>query len=161
LEDRDVPAGNVSAFVSGGVLQAIGDSADNRVWIMNLGKGQAIVAPLDDTAINGVRAPVIVGGIAFAYNAQLGDGNDFLYITNAAGAMSLFVDMGNGHDGLALDYNTNTAQNVFRLGSGNDYVSVGMDQFLGATTFDLGQGDNRVNIAGSEFGAVSFVGGSG
>ncbi len=158
LEDRDVPAGNVTAFVSGGVLQITGDSADNRIWVMGLEDGKAIIAPLDNTTINGVQAPQILGGIAFAYNAQMGAGNDFLYYSNISGGRSLFAVMGDGDDGLAIDFAKNSGPNILSMGSGNDVITVGMGKLMGFTTFDLGPGKNRINIAATEFGGVAFRG---
>lgn len=160
LEDRVVPAGNVTAILSGGVLHIFGDDQANRIWVAGAGENAAVVATLDGTTINGRRAAVRFEGIDFAYDIKLHDGNDFLYVTGLTGNAGLFADTGEGNDGAAIDNSCIGGLTVITTGTGDDTVSVGMGKQF-ATTFNLGAGDDRIDIAGTEFGDVVFNGGAG
>jgi len=160
LEDRTVPAGNVMAFVDGGVLHIWGDSADNRIWVSGAGKDTAVITTLDGTTLNGARTQLWFTGIQFAYDIQLHDGNDFLYVSGLDGSAGLFVQMGDGNDGLAVDHVRLDGANVLYTGSGDDTVSIGGGKMKWAA-FDTGAGDDRLLIYGTEFGDVVFAGGPG
>ena len=160
LEDRTVPAGNVTAFVENGVLHIWGDSADNRIWVSGAGKDTAVIVTLDGTTLNGGRTPLWFDGIKFAYDIQLHDGNDFLYVSGLDGSAGLFVNMGDGNDGLAADRLALDGANVLYTGAGNDTVSVGGGKMKWAA-FDVGAGNDRLFIVGTEFGDVVFAGGEG
>ena len=160
LEDRIVPAGNVSAFVSGGVLHIWGDSQANQVWVAGIGDNSAVVATLDGTNINGVHVAQRFDGILFAYDIHLQGGDDFLYVTGVSGKAGLFVDTGEGNDGVAVDNCCIGGLTVITTGNGDDTVSIGMGKEF-ASTFNLGAGDDHMNIAGTEFGDVVFNGGDG
>ncbi len=160
LEDRTVPAGNITATVFGGVLQVQGDSAANQVWVEGLGGGQAIITGLGGTTVNG-GGPVVLGGIEFAYDIRLGDGDDGLWVTGAQGNKALWVDMGAGNDGLAVVAAWNTGPNVFVMGAGNDSISVASAIWDNVTFFDMGDGDDNFAVDGVQFGSALFNGGAG
>jgi hypothetical protein len=161
LEDRTVPAGNVTAVVVGGVLQVEGDGSANLVWVEGLGGGQAIVTGLGGTRVNGSTTPIVLGGIDFAYHIRLGDGNDGLWVTGAQGDRALWVDLGSGDDRLAVAAAWNTGPNVLQTGTGNDVVSAAAAIWDNVTFFDLGEGDDALVAAGIRFGSALFNGGSG
>jgi hypothetical protein len=161
LEDRTVPSGNVTAVVTRGMLEITGDAQGNQVWVNGLGHGQAVITPMGDTTVNGGHAPVVLGGIAFAYDTHLGTGDDFLLVTNTQGNIGLFADMGPGDDGLAVDYAGHTGTTALYTRAGNDVISLGMDKFTGATVVNTGAGNDQVVAGGTEFGEVLFAGGPG
>jgi len=144
-----------------GILHVTGDGAANRIHLTGLGNQQALLSPLDDTTINGSHAPVAFAGINIAYDIQLGDGDDFLYVSNTDGPAGLFIDMGNGNDGLAIDYARHRGVTSINTGAGDDLVSIGVGRLDGFTALDVGPGNNHVDIAGVRFGSMAFVGGSG
>jgi FKBP-type peptidyl-prolyl cis-trans isomerase len=160
LEDRTVPSGgNVTAFVDGGVLRVFGDDQANhlRVTAIDNGKrGEAILIPLNGTTLNGRAEPIILGGIAFAYDIRMGKGDDFLWVTDTGGNISVFVHMGAGNDALTMDFARHTGQTVLRTGAGHDTVSLGMGKLTGGTLIDTGGGNDQVFVGGTEFGAVQF-----
>lgn len=161
LEDRTVPSGNVTAQVVGGMLRIDGDALHNQILITSLDDDKAIITPLGDTTVNGSSGPVTLGGIVFAYDIRMGDGNDFVWITGIQGDSGLFVDMGNGNDGLTVDYAAHSGTTALFMGGGNDVISLGMGEYSGITIIDLGEGDDQVVIAGSTIGPVLFSGGNG
>jgi hypothetical protein len=161
LEDRSLPSGNVTAQVIGGMLRLDGDALHNQVLITGLEDNQAIITPLGDTTVNGSSSPITLGGILFAYDIRMGDGNDFVWITGTQGEIGVFVDMGNGNDGLTIDYAGHTGTTALFMGSGNDVISLGMGEYEGITILDLGDGDDQVVIAGSTIGPVLFHGSTG
>lgn len=162
LEDRTVPAGNVTAFVAGGVLQVIGDAADNVVWVEALGDGRAVVTGLAGTTVNGSAAPVVLGGIEFAYQVRLGRGNDALWLTGAQGDRAVWIDSGPGNDRVAILACWNTGPNIIQTGSGDDLVSIASVIWKQNVTFvDLGSGNDSLAVGGVEFGSGLFRGGSG
>lgn len=161
LEDRTVPSGNVTANVVGGMLRIDGDTQHNQLMVTGQEDGRAIITPLGDTTLNGGRGPITLGGIVFAYDVKLGEGNDFLWVSGTQEDIGLFVDMGGGNDGLTVDFASHTGTTALFTGGGNDVVSVGMGKFEGLTIFDTGAGDDQIVIGGGEFNSVMFNGGAG
>ena len=54
LEDRTLPAGNVTAFVSAGILNITGDAAANRLLVAATGEHTFVISSVDGTTtING------------------------------------------------------------------------------------------------------------
>jgi hypothetical protein len=161
LEDRTTPAGNVTAFVSGGVLHITGDAQANHISVTALGDDLAIVAPLDNTTINGMHAPLVFGDIKFSYSIQLGAGNDAVNIFNVTGDIAVLVDTGADDDRLALMLSEHGGATVLNTGSGDDILAVGMCELNSFTSVNVGAGDNNIDIGGGEFGSVVFTGGGG
>jgi len=160
LEDRTLPAGNVTAFVSAGILNVFGDAAANRVLVAAAGEHSFVISPVDGTTtVNGGTAPVRVGGVN-AVNAQMFGGADFLHVTGTGGGLVLFVDMGAGDDGLALTFARHTGLTSISTGSGDDVVSVGASEFESLVLVNVGGGDNQVYLAGCEFDDAA-IGGTG
>jgi hypothetical protein len=159
LEDRTNPAGNVTAIMDGGVLHIWGDGQDNRIWVASGGDDTAVIVTLDGTTLNGARVPLWFDGVKFAYDIQLHDGNDFLYVSGLTGTAGLFVQMGDGNDGVALEH-VKLDGAMISTGTGNDTVTVGGGK-TNWVAFNLGVGDDRMNVYGAEFNGVAFVGGTG
>ena len=93
-----MPSGNVTAVVIGGTLFVTGDDAGNQLWIGGVGKHTAGIIPLDNTTINGVAGPAVIGGIQNGYVAALGGGDDVLVVSGDVAHGALLVDMGDGND---------------------------------------------------------------
>ena len=98
LEDRDNPSGNVSVFVSGGIIFANGDAANNRINIQQNSSGDVYISGLDNTTVNGQSALYLGRGVPNGVRINLGDGNDRAEIVGLAMNGSARLDMGNGND---------------------------------------------------------------
>ena len=98
FEDRSLPAGNVTAFVSAGILNIVGDAESNRVLVAAAGRDSFAITSLDGTTtVNGGAAPVTLGGVR-GINAQMNAGSDLLHVTGTRGDLTVFVEMGDGDD---------------------------------------------------------------
>ncbi len=70
-----LPIGNVSAYISQGVLELRGDSLSNIVDITQLSDGRFQISGASGTLINNRTTPTLLAGV-LNINAQLRDGND-------------------------------------------------------------------------------------
>jgi hypothetical protein len=70
-----LPIGNVSAYISQGVLELRGDSLNNTVDITQLSDGKFQITGSQGTLINNRSTPTVLASV-LNINAQLRDGND-------------------------------------------------------------------------------------
>ncbi len=165
LEDRTVPAGNVAAMVSEGVLYIQGDDAANHLWVQVIGPGQVELLPYDAdstvTTVNGVDAPATFDGVTRGYYIQLAGGDDILVVDGAQRDTSLFVDMGDGNDALALQYDSSQRGTTLTTGAGDDYVSIGGSDLGGTTFLSTGDGNDTAQLGWTQFEKLVIDGGTG
>ena len=92
-----LPAGNITAYVTQGILQIRGDNFNNNVNITEMTDGRFKVTGLQGTHINNQTAPVVLSS-AFDVNAQLKAGNDnlTLILQNNMYMRNITIDMGTG-----------------------------------------------------------------
>ncbi len=175
LEARDVPAGLVTATLSGaGLLSLVGDAQANDITILVTGGANPTVTLTagGSTAINAAMpgVTVVLPGAIKSLSAKMGDGNDSLAIDGAAafaltGAAT--IDLGGGTNTLTLS--TTDKIDLGKLtvtgGDGNDTVTVrgGVgkgSQILGAAQFNLGVGAANVTLGGNgvAFGDLNVKG---
>src|SRR5262245_8621402 len=154
LEARDVPAGNVTALVSGGALLLTGDSAANQVRVVQNVFGNVFVSGLTGTTVNG-RASVFVGrGIPAALIADLGDGDDRIEVSGLVSG-GIAIDGGLGNDVITLS-NRRAAGNVEVFGGeGADTVSLSR-VLAGSIVIVGGLGDDASTLSNSS--AAVYVG---
>jgi hypothetical protein len=121
LEQRENPAGNVTAFLSGGTLVALGDAADNAVGIQQTAAGDIWMIGLNGTTVNG-RSVVFVGrGFLTGVNVQMNGGNDFVELFNLFVGGDIAVQGGTGNDTIRLA--ALTGRNIaVDAGAGDDAV---------------------------------------
>jgi hypothetical protein len=151
LEDRDLMAGNVTAFRQSGLLVINGDTADNGItinWIQATKTFQVLSAQQGgtNTTVNGVdstaAAPQVFTAITKGIQINMGLGDDNVVVGgtattfNVAGYMT--IDMGAGNDTLTIGRNETVANNVttpesevgiaaslaIQMGAGNDTVDI-------------------------------------
>jgi hypothetical protein len=162
LEDRTTPAGNVTAFVSGGILFVQGDSASNQIWLSALNSDTVAVTALEDTRVNGTWLPLTFTGVTQGWVINLGQGNDFVYISRTQGNIGVFINTGPGNDNITLNRAQHAGPTVLRTGAGNDLISLGMGRYVGSLLLDTGGGNDRVFVSGVDFrNETIFDGGPG
>jgi hypothetical protein len=161
LEDRTLPAGNVTALVSAGILNVVGDDAANRVLVAATGEHTFVLTSLDgSTTLNGGTGPVQLDGVN-AINVQMRGGDDFVHVTGTRGGLVVYADTGAGDDGLAVTFARHEGMTSLNTGAGDDVVSIGASEFEALVLVNVGAGDNQVYLAGCEFddSAIGGVGG--
>jgi hypothetical protein len=155
LETRDVPAGNVTAILSGGTLVLAGDTAENQFGVQQNALGDIVVFGLGETTVNG-QASVFVGrGVLVALAADLGDGRDHFEVSGLFVSSDIVIHGGNGGDLIALG-NVGAGRNIeVYSGEQGDTVSVsgaiaGNVLWLdGGNDFDLLHADNSGGVNGT------------
>jgi len=110
LETREVPAGNVTATLSGGALFLAGDQFSNQVSVQQNSLGDIVILGRNGTTINGQPSVYAGRGIPGAFAADMGAGDDHLEVLGVfAGAITLQGGLGN--DSLVLG-NVGAAGNI-------------------------------------------------
>jgi hypothetical protein len=121
LEHRENPAGNVTAFLSGGTLIAVGDAAANQVSIQQTVAGDIFAFGLNGTTVNG-RSAVFVGrGILNGVSVQGNAGNDAIELVGLLVRGGINIQGGDGNDTIRLAAVTGGIINV-DAGAGNDLI---------------------------------------
>ena len=164
LEARDVPAGNVTAAVTNGVLTITGDEADNALWFQ-ISPAAVIINPFGGTSVNGqpADAQVTLPG-ALGLSADLGEGDDKLNLFGASDVVDASVDLslpkgvkvslGDGENSLNL-ITTGTldlASLTVSGGDGFDLVRVGggvgkPNKIAGTASFKPGDGGSSTRLS--------------
>jgi hypothetical protein len=146
LEAREVPAGQIQAALTAGVLTLTGDD-DSNVVTLKVTSTDITLTPDGATAINGQAAgtPVTLTGAATTLKAALKSGADSLVIDAAADLIlpgGAKVDLGDGDN--TLNFTTDGKIELRSLsvggGDGTDTVTVdagtGLGKVNGPATFD-------------------------
>jgi hypothetical protein len=162
LEDRTLPAGNVTAYVSGGILFVQGDNANNQIWLSALSEDTVAVTALQDTRVNGTWLPLTFSGVSLGWVINLGQGNDQVYISRTKGNIGVFINTGAGDDQVILNRAGHAGPTIIRSGSGNDNISLGTGRYVGDVLINAGGGNDRVYLSGVDILSDSqFDGGPG
>ncbi len=158
LETREVPAGDINAYVSFGDLYLYGDSQDNDVWVSQLDHNTVRVYGWHSsrgytTTINGKNWDDfdITGDDLRAY---LGAGNDRLELWDVQlmgySHSDLTVSLGNGNDYL-YSRNVDVANRVYIRGeAGNDTLKLDIDRFSRLEARGDDGNDSIVGTAGND-----------
>ena len=101
LESREVPAGNVIAFLRGPDLIVAGDAANNLFSIQQNGNGDLVIHGVAGTTINGQSSVFLGRGVLNNVFVDSGAGQDLVEMigVNAGG---IGVALGHENDGVAL-----------------------------------------------------------
>jgi hypothetical protein len=161
LEDRTTPAGNVTAFVGGGVLNILGDDAGNLIKIDRCGQQSVMIRTLDSTTINGQSTPQWFGDISYGFDIKMGAGDDVVQI-NLVDTRQLDADLGAGNDSLEVISSRITRRTTVLGGAGDDDIRFFNTTLMRRTTIDAGEGNDRVSMEKNQIGKRAFVeGGAG
>src|SRR6187431_1883999 len=85
LESREVPAGNIQAFVANGVLTIRSDDDFHAFSVSGAGGNNVVIRPFVGTTINGQTENIWVGGVRRGYDIQTGNGADTVIISGVNG----------------------------------------------------------------------------
>jgi hypothetical protein len=161
LEDRTTPAGNVTAFVGGGVLNILGDEASNLIKVDRLGRQSVMIRSMDSsTTINGQSTPQWFGDIANGFDIKMGGGDDLVQVS-LVDTRWLDVDLGAGSDSLEVISSRITRRTTLLGGAGDDDIRVFNTTLQRRTTIDAGDGDDRVSMEKNRIEKRAFVEGGG
>jgi hypothetical protein len=168
LEGREVPAGIVSANLSGGLLTLTGDDAANSL-AFKVTPTAVVLTPDASTAIDDLGtagpgtpgAPLTITGVVTSVRATLNGGNDTLAIPTTADLTlpgSVTIDLGDGNNQLALATSgrIDLGSLTVRAGDGSDTISLSGgggkgSRVVGAATVAPGDGDTRVTLSAVDF----------
>jgi hypothetical protein len=158
LEDRTTPAGNVTAFVRGGVLFVQGDDLANAIQVAKTGEKSVFLRSADGTTtINGQLAPQWFGDITRGYDIQLNGGDDTLELVKVRAKRGLRIEGGAGADVITLFQVRSDRQTDILGQDGNDQVTITDSTLKGKTAVDLGAGDDRINLVGNRTAKNTFL----
>lgn len=177
LEDRNLMAGNVTAYTSGGNLFIEGDDAGNVITVESYRDGIVQVRGFNDPfgvptvvnqSSNGLRLFYGVNGNIVMH---LKGGNDLVRVTNLVIGGDLTVDMGPGFDqfstgrdaliGAARFGNTQPGplyvqdQLIVVTGTESDFVFQSDTHVLGVSKIDLGYGDDVLTMQRPAFSGAN------
>lgn len=165
LEDRSVPAGDVTARVVNGTLFIDGDARSNAVTVAGTGwRSVAIRAGDADTTINGRAGdqPLFLGDIFRGIVIRTNDGEDTVRLENVRSTKYIGVFTGGGEDEVVLTGLDARGAVEINTGVADDVVSVVSSKFRRTLAVDLADGDDRVEVSGSKLrDRTYFVGGEG
>lgn len=170
LEDRRVPATNLTATLTGGTLLIQGNSDHHHFVVKVLDNGISVM-PMKTTIVNGVTVPsyheVLLPGDASGVHALqiiTTQGNDQISIEDhltVSRSLDVEVRSGNATDIIGIggfqSGNITGDINVFSEG-GNDKVYVSGDLSNTVLGVNLGAGDDSLWISGI-VGGISFLDG--
>lgn len=161
LQNRDLLAGNVSAFVDRGTLIVTGDIGDNELRITQVAPNWVQLTTMSSpTTINNNLSTAtfkVTKGMIF----NMGGGNDVLQFDGITMKQKndLVVDMGVGDDNLQFN-----AMNVLRirsiLGEGHDSATVTNSKVERSLNIFGAGGDDQITLANSKFGEKSVMDGN-
>ena len=159
LEDRVTPAGDVTAFVGGGVLNIIGDDAANAIRVDRTGVQSVFIRSIDGTTrINGSTEPVEFVDIANGFDIKLNGGNDSLVVSNV-NRRFLNVEMGSGDDSVEIISSRINRESSILLGVGNDTLRVFNSTLKRRTAIDGGEGNDAVTLEKSSLEKNAYISG--
>jgi hypothetical protein len=171
LEGREVPAGNVTASLSGaGVLTLVGDNAGNAITLRVTGTSVTVTGNAG-TTVNG-QASVSAAAVVRGVQANMNGGDDVIRsgpVANFLVPGAVNVNLGAGNNTLSLATAGRVALGSLGVtgGAGNDTVNVAGGFFRGSTitgtvSLALGTGANAVTLRRLVVGgAVSVATGDG
>lgn len=161
LEDRTVPAGNVTAKVAYGILTITGDELANSISLVkNNSGGVTISSGSDATTINGSSTPVPLKGFS-TVNIKMGNGNDTVDISQLSVSRDINIELGAGDDTLTIDrLYAGIDSGIWGL-TGNDTIFINNSVFAKKLNLNSGLGDDTVTTLNSTFGRNTLITGVG
>ncbi len=156
LESRRNPAGNVTAFMSGGRLTLLGDAADNSVSIQQNAAGDLFLFGLNGTAINGQSAVYVGRGTISGLVVDTGQGNDYVEILGVATPGLVWVTTGDGSDGIFVG-SVSAGQLHLDTQGGDDGVVTSTVFVAGTAEVSGGAGNDGYDYDGLFAGGGLFV----
>jgi hypothetical protein len=162
LEDRSLPSGDVSAYVSGGVLSVSSTDPGAAIWINSIGSGTVQLVPVAGSTVDGQGGILTMSGISNGYSINLSGDSSYVDITGLRDNVGVFANLSGTASGLNLAGCSYTGVTSLQFGGlGNHVISMGDDDLGGSTLLTMNGGNNRLYFSSVQFGAVSMVSGGG
>ena len=175
LERRELMAGDVGVYVSGGSLYVNGDNASNGLNITQVAPGTFDVAGAytggGATRVNGYYSPLRFYGVTDDVKITMNGGHDSVTLGGSSEATrdvlpdDLVVNMGDGDDYFRAQYLSNRDYNdrmTVNTGWGNDQVSMYKVVCRDWMSIDTAQNWDTVDLTNVTVGTkLSMYGGAG
>jgi len=169
LEDRTVPAGNVSATLVGNTLRIVGDAQSNSVFVYL--QGSNVVVEGSSTTVNGLSSVSFPAANVAGLDIRMNDGNDSVTLGKTPGntvtgltlSRLLQYNGGNGDDTLEVAKVSVARTTTIRGGDGDDSVTINNDShFLSSVSIslDTGSSSESVSIDNATFDKPTAIRGS-
>ncbi|MBL8821071.1 MAG: tandem-95 repeat protein [Planctomycetia bacterium] len=160
LESRTVPAGNITASVTGGTLYFTGDDEANHISITGIGNGGVrIESGSDATTINGEDGPLVFWNVTKGIAGYLLGGDDQLTISNVDLKREIGLNLGDGNDYLLLDNVHAKKPSTIKGGDGDDVIAITDSSFRKELAIYANDGDDQVGIVNTRIGRHSRIDG--
>ena len=148
LEKRSLLAGDVSVFLFGGTLVALGDELSNQIDVAQSENGDVVFTGRDETTINGLAEFTFSGTFRRSW-FELNGGDDELVSNGFEGGHEFRFLGGDGNDLLVA--NAVTSRNFHVQGNaGDDSVELNESSIRKSAYFHLGDGDDVVAVVSFE-----------
>ena len=174
LEDRTVPAGNVTATLVGNTLRIVGDQQDNKIFVYSA-ENQGVVVVVegaDSTEINGFLQPVSFPAASVAgLDIRMNGGNDSVTlgktrsntVTGLTLSRLLQYNGGNGDDTLEVAKVSVARTTTIRGGGDDDSVTINNGSHFSSSvsiSLDTGSLNESVSIDNATFDKPTAIRGS-
>ena len=174
LEDRTVPAGNVTATLVGNTLRIVGDQQDNKIFVYSA-ENQGVVVVVegaDSTEINGFLQPVSFPAASVAgLDIRMNGGNDSVTlgktpsntVTGLTLSRLLQYNGGNGDDTLEVANVSVARTTTIRGGGDDDSVTINNGSHFSSSvsiSLDTGSLNESVSIDNATFDKPTAIRGS-
>jgi hypothetical protein len=170
LEDRTVPAGNVSATLVGNTLRIVGDAQSNSVFVYQQG-GNVVVEGSSSTTVNGLSSVSFLAANVAGLDIRMNDGNDSVTlgktpnntVTGLTLSRLLQYNGGNGDDTLEVANVSVARTTTIRGGDGDDSVTINNGSHFSSSvsiSLDTGSTSESVSIDNATFDKPTAIRGS-
>ena len=138
-------AGDVSVSINNGRLLVIGDSLANQVQVIGTPNGNATVAGLDGTTINGGSSVFNAGQQLRGIFVQMNDGDDHVRLHGLVLASDMVLQGNAGNDTFEVRH-SHVMYFSANMGSGNDVLQLDNLYAALSSSIVMEQGDDIVSI---------------
>jgi hypothetical protein len=170
LEDRTVPAGNVSATLVGNTLRIVGDAQSNSVFVYLQGSN-VVVEGSSSTTVNGTSSVSFLAANVAGLDIRMNDGNDSVTLgktpnntlTGLTLSRLLQYNGGNGDDTLEVANVSVARTTTIRGGDGDDSVTINNGSHFSSSvsiSLDTGSTSESVSIDNATFDKPTAIRGS-
>ena len=169
LEDRTVPAGNVSATLVGNTLRIVGDAQSNSVFVYQ--QGGNVVVEGSSTTVNGLSSVSFPAANVAGLDIRMNNGNDSVTLGKTPGntvtglilSRLLQYNGGNGDDTLEVANVSVARTTTIRGGGGDDSVTINNNSHFSSSvsiSLDTGSTSESVSIDYATFDKPTAIRGS-
>jgi hypothetical protein len=151
MEERVVPAGNLTALVFDGILYLGGDSGGNQFTVAGDGNRAVRIDSIDGTTTINGQTSVRLTGVVRGVHYVGGSGDDIILVRNLQVTDTLNFNTGSGNDAIHLVQVTAGKGAILVTEAGNDQVRMAGSSFGSLASISLGAGDDYFDASGTQF----------